>query len=50
MLRSRAIPAVLLVIGVVSIVVGVAFVAGWPAALVVLGAMCLAAAIQEVYS
>ena len=47
--RSRAIPAVLLLAGVVSVVAGVAFLVGWPAALIVLGMICVAAAVQEVY-
>ncbi len=49
LLRSRVIPAVLLLAGVVSVVAGVAFLAGWPAALIVLGMICVAAAGQEVY-
>ena len=47
--RSRMIPVALLLVGVVSVVAGVTFLAGWPAALIVLGIMCVAAAVQEVY-
>ncbi|KKL56805.1 hypothetical protein LCGC14_2241740 [marine sediment metagenome] len=49
LLRSRVIPAVLLLAGVVSVVAGVVFLVGWPAALIVLGVICVAAAVQEVY-
>ena len=41
--------AALFLLGIAGIVAGVAVLAGWPVALIVLGAICVAAAVQEVY-